>query len=161
MARAMGIAAAYPMAPMMAMVISPIALCFLAGLYHAIFDPVGSVSSLCLICSSSLIRKSLCLSSVAQAEFSVQNASSIGFMADLMCECMPAMVLSHSSFALSSWDVLPKVRKHWSMLKKAASRSSIASLKSFSSPPKFVKNDTLATSLTHICIGIRPLLSFF
>ena len=120
-----------PTAPMMAMVISPIALFSLVGpaelwpgfLYHAILDPVGSVSSLCLMCSSSLIRKSSCFNSVAHAEFSVQNASSMGFMADLIWECIPAMVLSHSSFALASWDVLPKVRKHWSMLKKAASRT--------------------------------------
>ena len=37
----------------------------------------------------------------------------------------------------------------------------MASLKSSSSPPRFVKNDTLVTSWTHVCIGIRPLLSFF
>ena len=109
-----------PTAPIMAMVISPIALFLLIGpaelwpefLYHAVFDPVGSVSSLCLMCSNSLIRKSSCFNSVAHAEFNVQNASSIGFMADLIWECMPAMVLSHRSFVVSRWDVSLKVRKH-------------------------------------------------
>ena len=107
---------------MMAMVISPTALSSLIGqavwpglavlLYHVIFDPVGSVSSRCLICSSSLIRKSSCLNSVAHADFSVQNASSIGFLGDLICECMPAIVLSHNSFALSS-------RHSWSELENS------------------------------------------
>ena len=46
------------------------------------------------------------------------------------------------------------------MLKKAVSNSSRASSKSSSSPPKFVKNEILATSLIHICIGVCPLLSF-
>ena len=98
-ARVMGIAAMSPIAPMMAMVISPAAL-------------------------------------------------------------LPAIVFSHRSFAVAM-DELPKVPRHCSILKKAAARSSIASLKSSSSPPRFVKNDILATSSTHICIGMRPLLSFF
>merc|ERR1711994_44857 len=97
-ARVMGIAAMSPIAPMMAMVISPTAL--LPN--HVTFDPVDSVSSLLLIWSSSVIRKSSCFVSVAQAEFNAQNASSILFMADLMCECMPAMVFSHRSLAVST-----------------------------------------------------------
>ena len=74
---------------------------------------------------------------------------------------MPAIVLSHSSFALSHNVVFMKVSRHWSMLKKAASRSARASLKSSSSPPKFVKNEILATSLIHTCIGVRPFVEFF
>ena len=92
-ARAIGMAYKSPTAPIMAMVISPIALSSLVGpaelwpgfSYHAILDPVGSVSSRCLMCSSSLIRKSSCLNSVAHAEFSVQNASSIGFICGSVC----------------------------------------------------------------------------
>ena len=119
-ARAIGMADKSPTAPIMAMVISPMALSTLVGpaewssdfLYHVTFDPVGSVSSLCLMCSNSLIRKSSCFNSVAHAEFNVQNASSMGFMADLIWECMPAMVLSHRSFVVSRWDVSLKVRRH-------------------------------------------------
>merc|ERR1712020_527996 len=138
------------------------ALLFLVGQFgcpavavHVIFGPAGSVSSRCLI------RKSSCFSSVAHAEFKDQNASSIGFMADLMCECMPAIVLSHISLAWLCTAVLLKTFRHSFMPKKDASISSTASLKSSSSPPRFVKNDILATSLTHICIWVCPLLSFF
>ena len=82
-------------------------------------------------------------------------------MADLICECMPAIVLSHISLAWLCTAVLLKTCRHSFMPKKDASISSMASLKSSSSPPRFVKNDILATSLTHICIWVCPLLSFF
>merc|ERR1712020_113514 len=82
-------------------------------------------------------------------------------MADLICECTPAIVLSHISLAWLCTAVFLKTCMHWSMPKKDASKSSMASLKSSSSPPRFVKNDILATSLTHICIWVCPFLRFF
>ena len=74
---------------------------------------------------------------------------------------MPAIVLSHSSLAWFCRAVLLKTFIQSFMPKKDDSRSSTASLKSSSNPPRFVKNDILATSWTHICIGVCPLLSFF
>merc|ERR1711997_527751 len=109
--------------------------------------PSFSVVRRFLMFSSSMIRKSLCLVLVAHAELSVQNACSMGFMADLMWECMLAIVLSHRFLASLHSEVFLKLCIHWSVLKKADFMSCRASSKSSSNVPKLVKNETLATSL--------------
>ena len=115
----MGMADKGPTAPIMAVVIGPLVFSSLTGLaelwpaflYHAMLVPVCPVSSLCLMFYI-LIRKSSCFNSVAHAEFNVQNASSMGFMAALIWEWIPAMVLSHISLAVLWWNVLSNVRIH-------------------------------------------------
>ena len=112
-ARAIGMADKGPTAPIMAVVICPLFLSSLTGpaeswtgfSYHAVLDPVCSVSILCLMFSN-LIRKSSYFNSVAHAKFSAQNASSTDFIAALLWELVPAMALSHISLAELCWNVL-------------------------------------------------------